>query len=356
MSSPLPLLFLLLLSSIPPSSALTTHDPQTCTITGDSDLYGIGIRIGFYLAYLSGVSAVCFQNWAAVHDARKGVYTVNAAILVAMIRDTATQPANMAALEWYILLQIAVFVPTSLSFVISDEKPLTLALCCMVDATYAVLQPWVYFTRLGQGWDADAGGGCPSPKVYIFTEIDFHSPAFTVFLKVMSVVSCVGGLFLFLWAFALLIFCCMPAVRRRHPDWTATMMESMAEKKEGNYILSGRNAWTTGGLLFFGLTLIGLTEKTLAVNDISIPGTTVASTGQLIPLLVGILTTVSTGYTIATQPLPWTREHRARFQSAGRIGGELEGDGGEQVGGEQREDALESVGFGGDTRPSAKKD
>ncbi|KAB5546890.1 hypothetical protein GE09DRAFT_1060488 [Coniochaeta sp. 2T2.1] len=346
---------LLLLSSSSLSSALTTHDPQTCTITGDPDLYGIGIRIGFYLAYLSGLCAVCFQNWAAVRDARKGVYTVNAAILVAMIRDTATQPANMAAFEWYILLQIAVFVPTSLSFVIRDEKPLTLALCCMVDATYAVLQPWVYFTRLGQGWDVDAGGGCPSPKVYIFAQIDFYSPPFTVFLKVMSVVSCVGGVFLFLCAFALLLFCCVPAVRRRHPDWTGIMMETMAEKKEGNFILSKRNAWTTGGLLFFGLTLIGLTEKTLAVNDISIPGTTVASTGQLIPLLVGILTTVSTGYTIATQPLPWTREHRMRYHSGGRVGGELEGDGGEVAGGEQQEDALGSVGLGGDKGP-AKED
>ncbi|KAH8907674.1 hypothetical protein BR93DRAFT_937032 [Coniochaeta sp. PMI_546] len=303
---------LIILSLVKSSQQFTEYDTDTCQIIGDADLYGVGIRIGFYLAYFSGVVALCFQNWAAVHNARKGVYTVNAAILVAMIRDS-TLTGNLAAFEWYILLQIGVFVPTSLSFVMTDDEPLTLALCMMVDGTYAVLQPWVYWTRLDQGWSSS----CPSPKVYIFTEIDFYSPRFTAFLKAMSIISCVGGVVLFLWSWSLLaVF--VPPVRRRHPSWTKIMMGTITEQEY--YILSSKNAWLIGWILFFGLTLIGLTEKTLAINDISIPGTTVASTGQLIPLLVGTLTTISTVYTIATSPLPWTKEHQLRYHLGGTIG------------------------------------
>ncbi|OIW30747.1 hypothetical protein CONLIGDRAFT_289671 [Coniochaeta ligniaria NRRL 30616] len=303
--------WLLILSLVLPSHQFTEYEPETCQIIGDADLYGVGIRIGFYLAYFSGLLALGFQNWAAVHDARKGVYTVNAAILVAMIRDS-TLPGNLAAFEWYVLLQIAVFVPTSLSFVMNDDKPLTLALCMMVDGTYAVLQPWVYYTRLDQGWSSS----CPSPKVYIFAEIDFYNPRFTAFLKAMSIISLVGGAILFFWCWSLLA-ATVPPVRKRHPHWAKAMIESAAESEY--YIISWKNAWTIGSILFFGLTVIGFTEKTLAINNISIPGTTVASTGQLVPLLVGILTTISTVYTIATSPLPWTKEHQLRYHSGGAL-------------------------------------
>lgn len=305
MPNPLPWL-LLTLCLIGPSHQFTQYDPETCQIIGDADLYGIGIRIGFYLAYFSGLLAIGFQNWGAVHDARKGVYTVNTAILVAMIRDS-TQTGNLAAFEWYLLLQIAVFVPTSLTFVMADDKPVTVGLCILVDGTYAMLQPWVYWTLLSEGWSST----CPSPKVYIFAEIDFYDPRFTAFLKAMSVISCVLGVMLILWSWSLLAFS-LPPFKKRHPTWVKWLMDP----DQDLYTLSWENSWFVVGLLFFGLCIIGLTEKTLAINNISIPGTTVTSTGQLIPLLVGILTTMSTLYSIVNSPLPWTKEFKLRHQSS----------------------------------------
>ncbi|KAJ9160518.1 hypothetical protein NKR19_g3191 [Coniochaeta hoffmannii] len=309
---PRPLSWLIvLLTLVGPSRQFTEYDPDSCQIIGDADLYGVGIRVGFYLAYLSGLTALCFQNWAAVKDARKGVYTVNAAILVAMIRDS-TMAGNLAAFEWYILLQIAVLVPASLSFEMSDDEPLTLAVCIMIDGAYAVLQPWVYFKRLDQGWSSS----CPSPKVYIFAEIDFYHPRFTAFLRAMAVISCVYGVMLFFWAWVLLAVR-SPWVRREHPGWTKKVMGTMKEQEYS--VLSWKNAWSMGSTLFFGLVLIAFTEKTLAINNISIPGTTVASTGQLIPLLVGIMTTLSTFYTVVTSPMPWTKAHQLRHRSSGVV-------------------------------------
>ncbi|KAI4098236.1 MAG: hypothetical protein L6R37_006606, partial [Teloschistes peruensis] len=56
---------LLVRTTGPRITAASTHylaDPDSCQIVGDTDLYGIGVRVGLYLQWLSLFLAVVFAS------------------------------------------------------------------------------------------------------------------------------------------------------------------------------------------------------------------------------------------------------------------------------------------------------
>ncbi|KAF4634069.1 hypothetical protein G7Y89_g4044 [Cudoniella acicularis] len=125
-------LIILLLTYISPPWQFTCYvdHPESCAIIGDPDVYGIGIRISYYLAFWAGIVAITAENDGAVRDARKGV--------------------------WIVLTGI-----------------------------YAILQPWVWSTKLHQGSRPS------SNPIYAF--FDLYDSKFGNFTKFASICSAISS-------------------------------------------------------------------------------------------------------------------------------------------------------------------
>ncbi|KAK4504475.1 hypothetical protein PRZ48_005391 [Zasmidium cellare] len=69
-SKALPLLILPILAH--PASALTFYSPtpeeDSCTLHGDADIYGPGVRASFYLSFVAGVLAM---EWNLLEELEK---------------------------------------------------------------------------------------------------------------------------------------------------------------------------------------------------------------------------------------------------------------------------------------------
>src|SRR5271155_2495015 len=114
-------LILMILSCVSPSSQFTRYvdDPNSCNIIGDTDIYGIGVRISYYLAFWAGFIAMLANHKSAVRDCRKGVNIISFAVCIIVIRNTVQ--GSFALLEWYIVFPM-VFLPViSLSTLNSHE-------------------------------------------------------------------------------------------------------------------------------------------------------------------------------------------------------------------------------------------
>ncbi|KAI5793440.1 hypothetical protein FPQ18DRAFT_304748 [Pyronema domesticum] len=79
----------LALSSVVEADTRFSNDPKTprCLLMGDPDIYGLGVRLGFYLQYLSALIALMVDP-KSVHSARTGLNIFTLAILINQFRST----------------------------------------------------------------------------------------------------------------------------------------------------------------------------------------------------------------------------------------------------------------------------
>ena len=96
-------LLIMLFLHATPSLQLTHYvdDPDSCDIIGDTDIYGIGVRISYYIAFWSGIIAMIFSHSSAIRDCRKGLNIISSAVFVTVIRNTLQ--GSFAVFEWYIV-------------------------------------------------------------------------------------------------------------------------------------------------------------------------------------------------------------------------------------------------------------
>ncbi|KAL4736264.1 hypothetical protein BDV11DRAFT_207794 [Aspergillus similis] len=102
-----------------------TDDLSSCDIIGDGDVYGIGVRLGYYFSWISGLIAVVFDNPRAVRDTRRGVIMISLAVYIIMVRNTLS--GSFALLEWSIVFPMAIWAPLLVlsvtSFIDQDDAP-----------------------------------------------------------------------------------------------------------------------------------------------------------------------------------------------------------------------------------------
>lgn len=91
-----------LLRSEPARRAPSQIPESNCTFAGNSDLYGLGIRIGIYLQWISGFLAICFHA-----ESVPGTLSTNTIFLLALFIALAIITTNhtVTAPEVIILLQ-----------------------------------------------------------------------------------------------------------------------------------------------------------------------------------------------------------------------------------------------------------
>ncbi len=82
---------------------------QPCHIFGDSDLYGVGIRYGFYFQYIGAALAVMYGTHEDFYIWRSSFVTLVAATFIALCVNMTGE--NLIVLDWSIMLFASGRVP-----------------------------------------------------------------------------------------------------------------------------------------------------------------------------------------------------------------------------------------------------
>ncbi|KAH0551611.1 hypothetical protein GP486_007172 [Trichoglossum hirsutum] len=258
-----------------PAIATTRFDkaPGSCKIIGDADVYGPGIRYGYYLQW----AAIMLATWMAPEQAKNARIATNV-ITIAVFANTfrGAREGSLVAAEWWIVLWLTFFLslhnfPADLKRA-SGSGGVMLMLWSMITAA----QPWLYF----KGLDIGHKPNCVV-KVFFFTGINVYNHVWRTIWKVGSGFECLTGFYFFVLGGAIIVRELFGQGERSGLDndistWTA-----------------GRKVLMTFAQLITGITSIVQVEMTIRVNRIEFSSTTLLSSGQLIPLLIGCLTVVA---------------------------------------------------------------
>ncbi|KAH8682914.1 hypothetical protein BGZ60DRAFT_551817 [Tricladium varicosporioides] len=82
---------------------------QPCTLHGDSDLYGLGVRISFYLQFGVGLVGVWVGSTKEIKSLRLGFNTLSSALLIVLFRNA--NRGSFALLEWNIVGSLIFLLP-----------------------------------------------------------------------------------------------------------------------------------------------------------------------------------------------------------------------------------------------------
>ncbi|KAK4232991.1 hypothetical protein C8A03DRAFT_19841 [Achaetomium macrosporum] len=77
-------------------------DEYTCSLRGNADMYGLGIRLGFYIQWLAGAIAALLRVERDAVAARSAIFGFSLATFVAVVVQTAT--STNTAIDIYIPL------------------------------------------------------------------------------------------------------------------------------------------------------------------------------------------------------------------------------------------------------------
>jgi len=287
---------LALLAVVGPAQAFTHYDEASCEIIGDTDVYGIGVRLSYYLSYVAIVLAIASGNKKSIRECVKGLNVITLAILIILILN-ATK-GSFAVFEWLLVFPMVLLPSAGVMFLFDWETCVTSACFGIVYGLFCLLQPWLYWILLEQG----VKPGC-DPKYFIFVYFDLYNPTYVRFLRAMSIVACIAGVAIFVCSIVTVVYGVFtPAekLRRRDEDHNNIMntiglgrgTELSDESLRGAMKIA--MALTAIPLSAGGIISIVFTEKLLSGNDVNLSDASLKDTSQLIPFLVGLFTLVST--------------------------------------------------------------
>lgn len=271
---------LLMLSAFLAPAAATTHfsdEPNSCQIIGNPDIYGIGIRLGFYLQ----TAAVLLAIWFAPRQtsiARAASNVISIAVLANTFRDSTR--GSLVAIEWYIVIWMVVILPLS-------NVPMTKALLRVSAPSYGIMLTIICMVIYSQVWLAYHGfeighkPGCDA-KIFLFRGISVYHSTWRKYLKGLSIIGCFIGL----CVFARAVYC---LGKSAFGKWNGA---DYPEKDE-DYGLHIKLYYTLGNSINLVLTTVQI-EKTIKINKINLSAAPLTSSGQLIPFVIGICTVAAT--------------------------------------------------------------
>jgi hypothetical protein len=271
---------------IAPSIQFTHYEENSCTIIGDPDVYGIGVRISYYLTFFSGVIALAFANHAAANDAKKGNAVIGFAVLIILIRNA--MQGSLAVFEFEILFTMmfllmgVAFIPLAM---LGDR--LTSAALSIVYGLYCAVLPWIFFTLKDQG----RKDGCEL-RGFFFAYFNFFNVHWVGFLRFSAVISCIGGSTFIIGGF---IYGISKLRRTKGKEEEEEDEDEKEEEKEGTQIVCAVFAFLA---LPIGIASIIFTEKMISGNNIDLSDSKLISTSQLLPFIVGIIGFISTAWTV----------------------------------------------------------
>ena len=269
-----PILLLLALSAIPSVQANTqfSREPGSCDIEGDADVYGIGIRLSYYLQLLALIATVWIDPTMA-----KGIRVTTNILSIVLFVNTirgANVDNSLMVVEWYIVQYLVFFMwifnfPTTFKSMVDSTG--SMACYLLINASVGVVTLWLYF----KGTLIGAKEGC-DVKVFFFTSFSAYAPQWITFNKVW-------GVFLTLTTPCAIIgaicIVSLKIIKWNKVDYNPEAAEKVSVIMKGMQIVF---------LLVFGAVSIGFTEMTLVVNNIAFPDVRLTDSGQFVPFLIGI--------------------------------------------------------------------
>lgn len=261
---------LVILALLSESALAATVQTPECDILGDPDVYGPGVRYGFYMQW---ASIVIFQFLAPLNAEimRPASAVTVLAVYINTLRNLAH--SSLVTIDWPILwfltfLLVFFNLPTSAAGVRRTGGSLFTVM--MVLAIYYLASPWIIF----KGWHHGRQPGC-TIKNFIFTSVDAYAHGWVMFLKVTWSIGVFMGVVFVVAGFVALGF------------WFASWGENFEGEEEAHPALSfvwGLCSLTSGPIA------IASVEMTIKINHITFPGTQITDSGQLIALLIGAFT------------------------------------------------------------------
>jgi len=227
------------------NKTLVVQSVQPCHLYGDSDIYGIGIRISLYLQWAALIPALVVGVEKEIKNARRAFNVVALAVLINTLISAAG--GSFAILEMFIVISLVPALsiyfalpfggPINIKAWLLDEnknKPqakvtpprlhqifrrilarilsgtfdfrkfleidaykkdqIGIGITLLIYAMFLLAQPWLNFVILRQG----RKNGC-SPKIWLFGRIDLYNGNWVRWLRVVSIFGVIfGSIFLIL--------------------------------------------------------------------------------------------------------------------------------------------------------------
>ncbi|KAH6869267.1 hypothetical protein B0T10DRAFT_553776 [Thelonectria olida] len=332
-----------------------SNEPGSCKVIGDGDVYGIGVRISFYLCLLSVSLAAIFR----LHDA---LQTTKATVLILLVANLininidSTRPGALVAYELS-LTNILVLLPTMASILTTfcrqpdrpeshqeeNERlpqqavaqPLGPQRWDEVDlvgpSTLIVLTAYLSSMAVAHCQDPLRGrkGDCVLWVLYLGfgDRVDFYVyyPDYRLRAAPIYLIPLVLCVILFIpsvWDVGSGILYMTGFI----PDNRATLTDRLVRWMKKHISLLGKKVFSLGNHescvahfvlgfqllnLLLGVLLVYRMEKILAVSEIDLGGTSISSPGQLFPLIAGVFGVVVVVWALALKII-WKRKNRTR--------------------------------------------
>jgi len=293
----------------PVSSGYTVFSddpPDSCVIIGDPDLYGIGVRLSYYLSFSAIVLATIFDLRDELSATRRGIIIITTAVLIDSI--IGMTKGSFSILEWYIVtletigLAIPCFVPQENPFVskafsevlqhpevvldaIMKEDAVLFGLFYATMAVTLCSTPWIYFILHNQGYRE----GC-SVTTFFFARFNIHAHGWMIFIKVAAI----AGLFLamsYLIISGWMLFNAFPAGQGDNEPADESKNSPLSDEDWAAKL--GTALGTALATIGLGIPSAYFAERVIRDNNIDMGGATLGSGSQLIAFLVGFFNVVA---------------------------------------------------------------
>jgi hypothetical protein len=286
-------------STVLAGSRYANDDPKNCQIIGDTNIYGLGIRLAYYLQFTAAV----LSPYLAPNQLSNICLSFGAITLAsfAAVYENAVQ-GYFIAVDWHVTVMLTlglglatfffnpglreVTMPSRLASTVSSIYPVwtggeikksfygpwgAMSLLIAMDFLTA---PWMY-------WKGNYQANKDDCNVYFYLSIgafafwvNIYNRKWIIAIKVLSVLGTFLGGLSILYGSRLLLL----AGRTRITKEECTDTGSKWMRAVYSFVQLFVGGWT-----------IALIEITLLRNDVDLSGTPITSSGQLIPLLMGAL-------------------------------------------------------------------
>jgi hypothetical protein len=263
---------------------MATGEP--CSFEGNSDIYGIGVRYGFYLQWFATLLITIFSP-----SEEETVRIVNLTIQTSIFLGIAVQSSDETnPVEPIIVLFLMCGSLSSLTFKgLGNWKHVSGVFRTLFYAALSAYGIWFWWVGLDKMMKA-AGDGCVAIAFFGRTKVDGR---FRTFGKAISIIGLVLSVFL--------IGVCVNALWERFRDrFDHAMKRPRRQRPQVEIMLLLLSA----GLIAFSIAVV---EYLIRVNGIT-GLQQIDAVGQFIPFLIGIFECTSIGWRIVIKGLFWRRK------------------------------------------------
>jgi len=273
MKTPL-LLFSVVAACSPVLADTQFANDGTCDIKGDPDIYGIGIRIGYYLQWVATILAQVYCADSA-NTNRASTNIITFAVIIISIHGAATEGSLMLC-EWYIVQYLVFWINVGNLPLTSRQLhkstgslSATLINYCLISG----MNLWLYWRGINQGQK----DGC-DVKIFLFASFSAYDYHWTTFNKVVGVIGIIFTPFYLFGAVYLL--------GKGIGEWNG-------DEGDDERLSHSKKMYNIWLLMWSGAVGIAFVEKSIQVNHITFGTSSILDSGQLIALLIGALTILS---------------------------------------------------------------